>query len=374
MSLFSDLLNMSAPGWDNSIISRYKKRKPGEGLLDVAVDNIGDNLKRIDDTVVDPIGNILFGEAIDRPESQTPQAQRVVNNLDNPFRNQIGSSGTDLNQQLRDAIDQKVNSNRWLTQRARRQIMPIYRPQIRAARQNMRSTMRQGKRAASDVMGYYDQAGAKVAGLSKASGRSQKRAMNKLGSGNAEARIAGNAMRGQGKATRSFFKQLQGSLAGEGAVAAADTRRSYNSLANEYRTQLGELQAQRNAALMAAKQEMKRNVNKAGEKIYEQNFLESLGAGMTRKQAAKQALAAGGAKGKAVKSQVARSILANRGNENVLLSSMVQDNQPSFDEQIDRAKIAIDIVNAIGDNPASEEAANIRNTILQQLAAPYRRG
>lgn len=273
------------------------------------------------------------------PESKstrTPQEKILQQGMqDVARREQLAQQNKDTNDLLRDAIDQKVNSNRWLSQRARRQIMPIYRPQIRAARQNLRSINRQGRRAASDVMGYYDQAGAKVAGLSQASGRSQRRAMNKLGSGNAEARIAGNAMRGQGKATRSFFKQLQGSLAGEGAVAAADTRRSYNSLANEYRTDLGDLKAQRNAALMAAKQEMRKNINNAGEKIYEKNFLESLGAGMTRKQAAKQALAAGGAKSKAVKSQVAKSILANRGNEQLLINSKTDDNQLSFDQIMD---------------------------------------
>ena len=352
-------------------LTEKDNNKRDQGLVDAALRGMGKDLKSFDDAVLDPVGNALFGESAPEKPSPGNLNKSQLNLITNPYGAQdqmlamARRRAQQTNQDLRDAVDEKVNSNQWLTQRARRQIMPIYRPQIRAARQNYRSTMRQGVRAADDVMGYYDQAGAKVAGMSKASKGSQRRAMNKLGSGNAEARIAGRAIQGQGKAARSFFKQLQGSLAGEGAVAAADTRRSYNTMANEYRTQIGDLQAQRNAALMAAKQEMRRNINNAGEKIYEKNFLESLGAGMTRKQAAKQALAAGGVKGKAVRSQVAKNIMANRGNENVLLSSMVQDNQPTEEEQLDRAKVLIDLLEAVPEN-SSPEAQELLNKAFQQ--------
>lgn len=253
-------------------------------------------------------------------------------------------------QDLRETIAQTPKlTNQELRIRAQKKITPIFRPQIRETRRSIRQTERQGRVAAKQVQGYYNQAGQKVAGMAQGGRKSTRKAVQKTLSGgvqnnsgaSAEAQIAAKAMGGMGKANASFFKQLRGALAGEGAVAAADTRRNYKDLANTYRSDLAELQAEKAAKTQQMMQKIKSGINKTARTVYNNTYLGLIEQGVSARKAQQAALAQAATYGQQIEARAARMILKNKDNEK-LLASVAQKQQPMTDKQWERKQDSID--------------------------------
>jgi hypothetical protein len=259
--------------------------------------------------------------------------------------------------QLRETASDAL-SNQDLRMRARKQVAPIYRPQIRNTKRNIRQTERQGRVSARQVQGYYSQAGQKVAGMAKGARKSTKRAIKGTMSGgvqgnssaNAESGIAAKAMKGMGKANASFFKQMQAALAGEGAVAAADTRRNYKDLANTYRSDLATLRSERTAAMQQVMQRMRGGINNNARTVYSDTYLGAIQQGMAPRKAQRVALAQAGTYSQAVEAKVAQMMLKNKGDEKML--ARAQGKKPLTDEQWDRRQ------DRIGNRRNREKDAN----------------
>lgn len=279
------------------------------------------------------------------------------------------------------AIDEKINSNQWLRQQAIRQVNPIYRPQIKGLRGDIRRTVAQGRRTANQVEGYYDAAGAKVAGMQKATRRSSRQAVKNVknngvnigakGISNAEGKMAAKAVAGMGKAGGSFMKQLRGAIAAEGGVAAADTMRSYQSLADEKRSDLAQLRSQRAAAIAQSAQELKKKYAKAGKKVYRDGFLGSIEAGNTTTEAMQKMNKQLANANPAVRSRVARMIMNNRGNYQNQIANMneltAEEQQTAIDNRNEEIKTLTAIAEKLDEQGRSDAASVYWQMIDKQL-------
>lgn len=310
----------------------------------------------------------------------SPQYQQFRNNYDARAQaaRQLQKSQRQDQLERMASINDRVNSDAWLQRKAASQINPIYRPQIRGVKQNIRQTMKQGRRAASDVEGFYDSAAGKVSNLAKASNRNTKTSIQNIRQGQvrggarnisrSEGQMGAKAIRGLGKAGNSFMKQLQGSIAAEGGMAAADTMNSYRQLANDERQKLSDLRTQRAAAMQQAQSEISKKIKQAGKKIYNNNFLGNIAAGNSVADAQQAAIAVAQQNNPAVRSAVAKSILAARGNEQGLADAYqnkVESNPDYRDQQREDLQTALDIIKLAGD----QGRTNISDRAWQLLAA-----
>jgi hypothetical protein len=300
----------------------------------------------------------------------------------------------------REQLDSILQSNAGITsemisKRARRAVMPVFRPQIRNTKRSIREAeadrlqvLQEGKQAAGDVMGYYDEARGMTRGYAKQDRRGTKRMAKKLradGDVSAREQIALKAAKGSSRANRNFYKRVGASLAGEGAVAAAATRRNYQDvseqyrdIANEYKGELADLRSARAQAVQEGKSQIKSKIKNTAATAYQDIYLQGIESGMSKAQAQKLALAQAKTQGKAVAGETASLIKKNKKIENLLVGSSQSgsglSSEDRWDRKMDKQKLANDqlggMMSYLGDaQKAYKDAVETGNDAVAQQNA-----
>jgi hypothetical protein len=334
-----------ATGWIGNIADDYKKKIEKQSFAENALDTakflpiVGPHVRSADWLFSDP-QKADSQALIPQSKRDNPWANKYYSDLQEQQDQRIRARQQSM-QELREIAANRL-TNEDVRMRARKQVAPVFRPQIRETKRSIRQTEKQGRVAATQVQGYYEQAGNKVAGMGKSAGQSARKAAKRTVAGGVqgnasaskESRIAAKAIKGMGKANASFFKQLQGALAGEGAVASADTRKNYKDQANEYRGDLADIRTQRAAAMQQVMGKIRGGVNSKARNVYENTYLSAIQQGMSPVQAQRAALAQAGTYGDAVKAKAAQMMLKNKGDEKLL--AQMQKKQGMNKEQFDQ--------------------------------------